>query len=463
MSIAKEASVASDAKVSSNSNAKQERESISKSLSSIKAESRDEDDSSSRKNDTNERDGASSDHQTSKRSQTKTSSSRKNTTSSTTSPRPSPQRHYSGMHDGGYPSYHQMPMGRGPYHPPHAMHSGPRGPAPAPSSFPPPGAHYYGAGPHDHFRGHPPPPHYHGMPPIPHPGQPGHYGGQPGHYAPPPNMSGRPGPPPPGYHPAPYGAPYPPPHMGYHGAPPPTFSHQGNHPNTMTSDSTSISSSKSKGGSDRRSTKVKASSGDSRKKRTIDGIHQSSNKDKVPLAYTFRRTNSNASTSSTVTANNATDTHPLCEESPHKRERTSSRSSSHLPPLSHSSSNIFEEGEKFHRRHLSGASSSSSLSVGGFSLSSYDAHRRKLTQLFSCVSRVWFDKDSNVLLSFIPKKLLKTPSSSLRQNGEGVKTVKHWQSILVLIANQSSNGKVGIIPPILLLTAQHLRIFNNYR
>jgi hypothetical protein len=384
MPAGEESCASIDAKQGANEHSETEIVSMLSSTVKVKEETRDEADKNSRKNDANERDGSSvdrTDHKSSKRSQPKPSPSRKSNSSSGshTSPRPSPQRHY--MHDG-YTSYHQMPLGRGPYHPPHGMHSGPRGPAPASSSFPPPGPHYYGTGPHDHFRGHPHP-HYHQMPPIPHPSQSGPYGGPNGHYCPPPNMSGRPGPPPPGYHP-PYGAPYPPP-MGYHSAPPPNFGHQSNPPHSMpsaASDSTSISSSKSKGSTDRRSSKSQTSSNESRKKRTIDGVHQSSNKDKGrPVAYTFRRSNSNASTSSTVTAGNntASETHPVCEASPHKRERAPSRSSNHLPPLSHSSSNIFEEGERFHRRNFSGTSTASSLSVGGFSLSSYDASRCKLS------------------------------------------------------------------------------------
>jgi hypothetical protein len=355
---------------------------LSRSQTGTNDEHRDEWDTTSRRDSIDDRDDQS-------KRQTKPSPSRRSKSSNGpshpsphASPHPSPQRHYMGDP---YHSYYQPPPGRGPYHGHPGMHGGPRGPPPSSAPFPPP-PHYYGGHP-DHFRG-PPPPHYHGMPPIPHPGQSGHYNG---HYCPPPNMVGRPGPPPHNY-PPPYGAPYPPP-MGYHGGPPPpppSFHHQGNPPPHMInhgSDSNSISSSKSKS-SDRRSIKSQSSNG-TRKKRTIDGVHEGSTQDKnMPSAYAFRRSSSSASsTNSTVTAGNNTsiETHTLCEESPHKRERVSSRASSHLPPLSHAGSNIFDEEriqERVHRRSHSGASTASSLSVGGFSLASYEATRGKIPQLF---------------------------------------------------------------------------------
>ena len=380
---------------------------VSKSQTKVRDENRDDWENGSRKEGAvDERDSSSQNNSdraeptSSKRSQTKPSPSRKNKGASGASPHPSPhpsppQRPF--MPEG-YPSYHQPPPGRGPYGGPHGMHGGPgpgpggpgpRGPPPSSAPFPPPPPHYYGGGPPDHYRGPPPPPHYHHqMPPMPHPGQPGHYGGPGGHYCPPPNMAGRPGPPPPSY--PPYGAPYPPgppPPMGYHGGPPPNFHHQGNPPSHMpslASDSNSISSSKSRG-SDRRSTKSSSSSG-TRKKRTIDGIHHQKEKN-LPSAYSFRRSNSTASTSSTVTAGNNTgiEAHQMSNDSPRKRDQAPSRASSHLPPLPQQSSNIFDE-ERYHRRNYSGASTASSLSVGGFSLSSYDGPRGETNiSLFS-----WF-------------------------------------------------------------------------
>ena len=67
-----------------------------------------------------------------------------------------------------------------------------------------------------------------------------------------------------------------------------------------------------------------------------------------------------------------------------------------LPPLSHPSHNAsFDEGgsRRFaphHRRDHSGTSTTSSLSVGGFSLSSHEGPRGKfmgLARLFSLCSR----------------------------------------------------------------------------
>jgi hypothetical protein len=275
------------------------------------------------------------------------------------------------------PPYSQMPHGRGGHFPPHGMHRGhppPHGHG-GPYSHPPP--QYYsgvpgvGPGPHDHYRG-PPPSHYHQMPPpLPHPGQPNHYGGPNGPYSHPPNMTGRPGPPPPhGYHPSGYGAPYqgPQPPHGYHGGPPSHYPANGN------SDSSSISSSRSK-----RSNKSQSSSNGSRKKRTIDGVDGKKDKSNLPLAYSFRRTNSSSSNSTLTNAKNTTD-HSTTMDSPHKQpDRAPSRNSGYLAALD-SSNNIFES-ERGHRRNDSGTSTASSLSVGGFSLSSYDGPKGKFIVL----------------------------------------------------------------------------------
>jgi hypothetical protein len=93
----------------------------------------------------------------------------------------------------------------------------------------------------------------------------------------------------------------------------------------------------------------------------------------------MHRTHSNASTSSTITAGNntSTDTPNLTEDSPQKQRN-------HLPPLSsrpeyQGSANVFDDAHKqgYHRRDFSGASTTSSLSVGGLSLSSYETRGSK--------------------------------------------------------------------------------------
>jgi hypothetical protein len=140
------------------------------------------------------------------------------------------------------------------------------------------------------------------------------------------------------------------------------------------------SSSNSKGSHDRQSIKSQSSNG-TRKKRSIDGVHDSANKEEnLPSAYAFQRSNSKTSTNSTVTPGNNTslETHHLSDESRHKRERAPSRRSStnQLPPLSHPSSNIFDE-DRFHRRSNSGTTTASSLSVIGFSLSLFERPKCK--------------------------------------------------------------------------------------
>lgn len=244
----------------------------------------------------------------------------------------SPQRSYA-MPENAYPPSYPGSQ-RGPYMAPHGIHGRP----PAPGPYGPPPGPYYG-GPHD-FRGGPPPP-YHQMPPLPHPGQ---YNGGYGH---PPNMAGRPGP----YHP-PYGAhSYPSGHpgMGYHPGNP--HHHHGNFPPPMnpshSMDNNSISSARSKG-----------SRGS--KKRTIDDTKDKSH------AYSFRRTNSNASTNTTGThGNNAMDHHPLKQESGNRKKNLGS-------------DNIFDQDRYSHRRQYSGASTTSSLSAGGFSLQSFEGPRCKI-------------------------------------------------------------------------------------
>jgi hypothetical protein len=68
-------------------------------------------------------------------------------------------------------------------------------------------------------------------------------------------------------------------------------------------------------------------------------------------------------------------------ESPNKRERVSSRTPNYLPPVSRSSTNIFDGEHPTHRRSNSGNSTTSSLSAGGFSLSSYEALKGMLNSI----------------------------------------------------------------------------------
>jgi len=175
----------------------------------------------------------------------------------------------------------------------------------------------------------------------------------------------------------PYGHPPPPP------PPPPSmYPYQGpgmRHPissfPSSSEDTASIGSNKSKTKSGK--------AANSRKKRTIDGVDQRLNVTAPPQglssAFTMARVHSNASTSSTVTAGNntSTDTPNLTEDSPQK-------SKNHLPPLSsrpdyQGSINMHEDANKkgYHRRDFSGASTTSSLSVGGLSLSSYETRGNK--------------------------------------------------------------------------------------
>jgi hypothetical protein len=268
----------------------------------------------------------------------------------------------------GHPGHFQQQRGAMAYHAQiqAAMHANangqPRGPY---------GAYGYGSAgaPHDPYRGAPHHPQY-SMPPLPHhPGQQA-YGAGPGA----PFHPGQ------HHHPS-YGAgPYAhPPHMySYHGGP---MQHHHQQPRAPVSsfpsssdDTASIGSNKSKG-----SKSGKSTSSTSHKKRTIDGVDQRLNVSAPPQgmtsAFTFRRTHSNASTSSTVTAGNntSTETPLLTDDSPQKARN-------HLPPLSsrpdhHGSISMLQDDshkQGYHRRDFSAASTTSSLSVGGLSLSSYE-------------------------------------------------------------------------------------------
>jgi hypothetical protein len=229
-----------------------------------------------------------------------------------------------------------------------------RGPPPPPYA-PPPYGYPGSSGPY----GHPPPPHYH---PHHHPHMQHHmqphmqqhmqpYSGQP-YPGPPPGMNGR------GhsnYHPHHHYAP--PPYSGmapYHHPMPPSYS-------MNSSDSVSSKGSKN-----------------SKKKRTIDGVHETGMA--LPhIAYTFRRTESTSSSTSTVTAGNNTSSETQrTDDSPHKRDR-----SNDLPALNMDGM-VFDDHEtvpsrqrpRYHHRDFSAdASTASSLSVGGLSMSSYDGAR----------------------------------------------------------------------------------------
>lgn len=225
---------------------------------------------------------------------------------------------------------------------------------------------YSGAGPpHESYRGAPLHPQYN-MPPLPH-----HHPGQQSYGAPPsapfhPSQH-------PNFGAGPYG--HPPPHMYPYHAGPIQHHHQHYQPRvpipSSSEDTASIGSTKSKG-----SKSGKSTSSSSRKKRTIDGVDPRLNIGAPPQgmtsAFTFRRTHSSASTSSTVTAGNntSTETPHLSDDSPHKARN-------HLPPLSSRpdyqvSMNDDSQKQGYHRRNFSGASTTSSLSVGGLSLSSYE-------------------------------------------------------------------------------------------
>jgi hypothetical protein len=152
---------------------------------------------------------------------------------------------------------------------------------------------------------------------------------------------------------------------GFHGMGPMyNMSNPSSLPNIMSSDSNSISSTRSK------------SSRNSSKKRTIENVVSSNS---IPSAYSFRRTDSASSSTSTVTANNthggeATVDGGLGEKSPKhppKPEIASSGAATGDAPQGDSAA----KRRGYHRRDYSGASTASSLSVGGYSLESYEGPR----------------------------------------------------------------------------------------
>lgn len=163
--------------------------------------------------------------------------------------------------------------------------------------------------------------------------------------------------------PPPYGMPY--------GMPP------GYPPNAMQQSdcSTSVGSGKSK-----------SSKTSQQRKRTIDGIIQTSasgdaNMALPPSAYQFRRSDSNSSSTSTVTAGNNTSTTHHTVDTADNNESGRNRSSSNDFLYDNPNNNDNMQASRpsknrgYHRRDYSGASTASSLSVGGFSLASYEGPR----------------------------------------------------------------------------------------
>lgn len=208
----------------------------------------------------------------------------------------------------------------------------------------------------------------HGPPPYGYPG--GTYGPPPQHYHPPhphmmPPYNNGPGPymgPPGGmkgnyHHSMPYGGPGPygmPPYPPHHAMNPNLYNNNNMNP-SLSADSNSISS---------------KSSLNSKKKRTIDGVH---NSNKVPSAYPFRRSDSNSSSTSTVTAGNNTSAETHLAEDSYLQKRSNGCEIA-MSSLNMGGGMMFggQQKQRYHRRDYSGASTASSLSVGGFSLAPYE-------------------------------------------------------------------------------------------
>jgi hypothetical protein len=278
-----------------------------------------------------------------------------------------------------------FPMARGYGGPPtYGGGNGGGGYHPHPSNYgpPPPPMHYHPSHHHHHLH-HPPPPlhHHHHRPPHmmppygngppggPYPGGPS--GAMNGSYIP--SMS--------------YGG------SGQYGVS--SFpSHHGINPNyPINANNSGSSSSMHVPQSDSNSISSKSSM-NSKKKRTIDGLqqhhhhHQNPHNNK-PSSYSFRRSDSNSSATSTATAGNNTSTetqqtndslhHSSQQQHQHSKQQHTSGCESGLSSLRVSNNNprstTIRPGvtkPHFHRRDYSGASTASSLSVGGFSLSSYE-------------------------------------------------------------------------------------------
>lgn len=127
----------------------------------------------------------------------------------------------------------------------------------------------------------------------------------------------------------------------------------------------------------------------SKKKRTIDGMHPVGNTSSMGFnPYPFRRAeDSNSSTTSTLTAGNNTSNENMDDDS----KNPSKNASMVFRPK-----NGGRPESRTHHRSNSGSSTASSLSVGGCSLSSYGEVRGKQYENNAaiCVSNCWISGDS---------------------------------------------------------------------
>ena len=254
-----------------------------------------------------------------------------------------------------------FPMGRGYGAPPPYGYPGGHGNYPPPPHFHHPHASHHH---HPHMMGPGGPYHHGGL---------GPYGGMKGNFPPMGPYSGGP--------PGPYGMPqYPPPH---HSSMNPNFGNN-MHSNNMgpVSSNDSISS---------------KSSMNSKKKRTIDGMQGGGMQGNMPIhmqnSYLFRRTDSTTSTTSTVTCGNNTSTETRGDDS-----HRSNQNHSDDPALGSLNMDSMMFGDhrpqghqskaSLHRRELSGASTASTLSVGGFSLASYERGNGKYHMAISFTLRL---------------------------------------------------------------------------
>ena len=260
------------------------------------------------------------------------------------------------------PQHHQVPQryNNPPMHPSMGPGPGSRVPFPMGRGYggPPPYGYPGGQG------NYPPPPHFH-HPHAPHHhhqhmmgpggpyhhGGPGPYGGMKGNFPPMGPYGGGP--------PGPYGMPqYPPPH---HSSMNPNFGNMNCSSMGPSSSNDSISS---------------KSSMNSKKKRTIDGM-QGNMMMQMQNPFPFRRTDSTTSTTSTVTCGNNTSSETHGDDS--HRTTQNNNDDTALGSLNMDGMMFGDhrsQGQQpktsMHRRELSGASTASTLSVGGFSLASYE-------------------------------------------------------------------------------------------
>jgi hypothetical protein len=142
------------------------------------------------------------------------------------------------------------------------------------------------------------------------------------------------------------------------------------------------------------------------KKRTIDGSAVGVGGNRLASAYSFRRTDSNSSSASTHTAgNNTSGETNLNEQSPskggHSDEPSLNMGALSFDDADHNNNSNSNNNElqqrqkpkKYHRRDFSAASTTSSLSVGGFSLGSYEGPRGK-DRILVLLALVSFDSNS---------------------------------------------------------------------